>query len=183
MHDGDIEFDARILTPVFVLVAAGVAVAVGASGPSWTRAGRLVTGAMVAGWLALALRADAAAIGAQREEGYGYEAPDWQASDFARWLRSEEGGKRYQLFTNDPAAAYFLTGRPARLLPDGLDAQTVRAFADVIRARHGAVLGFESYFDPVAPPESLAARLGLREAIRFDYGVAWTPADSTERRP
>ena len=138
---------------------------------------------MVAGWLALALRADAAAIGAQREEGYGYEAPDWQASDFARWLRSEEGGKRYQLFTNDPAAAYFLTGRPARLLPDGLDAQTVRAFADVIRARHGAVLGFESYFDPVAPPESLAARLGLREAIRFDYGVAWTPADSTERRP
>ncbi|PYP71667.1 MAG: hypothetical protein DMD41_11610 [Gemmatimonadetes bacterium] len=183
MVGGDIEFDARILTPVFVLVAAGVAVAVGASGPSWTRAGRLVTGAIVAGWLALALRADAAAIGAQREEGYGYEAPDWQASDFARWLRSEEGGKRYQLFTNDPAAAYFLTGRPARLLPDGLDAQTVRAFADVIRARHGAVLGFESYFDPVAPPESLAARLGLREAIRFDYGVAWTPADSTERRP
>lgn len=179
----DIEFDARILTPVFVLAAAGVAVAVGACWQSWTGVSRLVTGALVAGWLALALRADTAAIGAQLEAGYGYEAPDWQASDFARWLRSEGGGKRFQFFTNDPAAVFFLTGRPARLLPDGLDAETVRAFADVIRARHGAVLGFESAFDPVAPPESLAARLGLREAIRFDYGVAWIPADSTERRP
>ncbi|OLC08307.1 MAG: hypothetical protein AUH42_01805 [Gemmatimonadetes bacterium 13_1_40CM_70_11] len=179
----DIEFDARILTPVFMLAAAGVAVAVGACWRSWTRVRRLVTGTVIAAWLALALRADAAAVGALREGGYGYESPDWQASDFAHWLRSDAGGTRYQLFTNDPAAAYFLTGRPARLLPDGLDAESVRAFAGVMRARHGAVLGFESYFDPVAPPESLATRLGLHEAVRFDYGVAWIPADSTERRP
>jgi len=183
MVGADIEFDARILTPLFVLAAAGVAAAVGACWRSWTRMGRLVTGVLVAGWLALALRADAAAIGAQREEGYGYETPDWQASDFAGWLRSEQGGGRYQLFTNDPAAVYFLTGRPARVLPEALDSQTVRAFAHVMRARHGALLGFESYFDPVAPPDSLAARLGLREAIRFDYGVAWIPADSAQRRP
>ena len=179
----DIEFDVRILTPLFVLAAVGVAAAVGVSWRSWTRVGRLVAAVLAAGWLALALRADAVAVGALREGGYGYESPDWQASDFAHWLRSDAGGKRYPLFTNDPAAAYFLTGRPTRLLPEGLDAQTVRAFTDVIRARHGAVLGFESYFDPVAPPESLAARLGLREAIRFDYGVAWIPADTTKPRP
>jgi hypothetical protein len=59
----------------------------------------------------------------------------------------------------------------------------VRAFAAVVRARHGAVLGFESYFDEVAPPESLALRLGLREAIRFDYGAAWIPRGQAERRP
>jgi hypothetical protein len=183
MVGAGIEFDQRILAPVFTLAAVAVAAAIGVCWWSWSTVVRGATAALVMGWLTLALRADAAAVRAFRDEGFGYEAPDWQDSDFAVWLRSPEGGQRYQFFTNDPAAAYFLTDRPARLLPAGLDPQVVRAFAAVVRARHGAVLGFESYFDEVAPPESLALRLGLREAIRFDYGAAWIPRGQAERRP
>ncbi len=183
MVGAGIEFDQRILAPVFTLAAVVVAAAVGVRWRSCSTVVRVATAAVVVGWLTLALRADAAAVRALRDEGYGYEAPDWQDSDFAFWLRSPQGGQRYQLFTNDPAAAYFLTGRPARLLPASLDAETVHTFATVMKARHGAVLGFESYFDDVAPPESLAVRLGLREAIRFDYGAAWIPGGSAERRP
>jgi hypothetical protein len=183
MVGAGIEFDQRILAPVFTLAAVVVAAAVGVRWRSCSPVVRVATAAVVVGWLTLALRADAAAVRALRDEGYGYEAPDWQGSDFAFWLRSPQGGQRYQLFTNDPAAAYFLTGRPARLLPASLDAETVHTFATVVKAWHGAVLGFESYFDDVAPPESLAVRLGLREAIRFDYGAAWIPGDSAERRP
>jgi hypothetical protein len=58
-------------------------------------------------------------------------------------------------------------------LPQTLDADSVRAFADTVRRRHGAVLGFETDFDYQAPPDSIAARLGLRPAVRFDYGTAW----------
>jgi len=183
MVGAGIEFDQRILAPVFTLGAVAVAAAIGICWGSWATVARAATVALVLGWLTLALRADAAAVRASRDEGYGYEAADWQDSDFALWLRSPEGGRRYQLFTNDPAAAYFLTGRPARLLPARLDPESVRSFAAVLRTRHGAVLGFESYFEEVAPPESLAVRLGLREAARFDYGAAWIPSGSTERRP
>jgi hypothetical protein len=177
MVGADIEYDERILTPLFVLGAVTVAAGVGVCWRSWRAPGRLAAGALLAGWLTLALRADAKAVSALRNGGYGYEGEDWQASDFARWLRDPQGGRRYQLFTNDPAAVYFLTGRPARLLPWTQDPDSVRAFADTLRARGGALLGFESSFDPVASPDSLAVRLGLREAIRFEYGAAWIPPE------
>ena len=170
-----IEFDDRILAPLFTLGAVAVAVSVVISWRGWGRIGRLSVAASVAGWLVLAVRVDAAAVRSLREGGYGYEGDDWQRTDFAAWIRGASGGRRYQLFTNDPAAAYFLSGRPSRLLPTTLDPDSVRALADTMRRRHGALLGFESNFDPVAPPESLAARLGLKRAIRFDYGAAWVP--------
>src|SRR6267378_2107697 len=97
MVGAGIEFDQRILAPVFTLAAVAVATAIGVCWRSWSTVVRVATAALVLGWLTLALRADAAAVRASRDEGYGYEAPDWQDSDLALWLRSPEGGQRYQL--------------------------------------------------------------------------------------
>jgi hypothetical protein len=166
-----IEFDARILTPLFVLAAVAVATSLDAGWRSWTGLRRAAAMLPLATWMALAIPADAAAVQVVRE-GYGYEAPEWQESDFARRLRSATAS---QFFTNDPAAVYFLTGRPARLVVPSLDSGLVRAFADTLQARHGMLLRFEADFEDVAPADSLAARLGWREAIHFEHGTAWLP--------
>jgi len=157
-----IEFDARILTPLFFLAAAAVAASAGAAWPAWTRGARVAAALALVLWMALAISADAATLRVARE-GYGYEAADWQESDVARWLRQRGPGT--QFFTNDPAAVYFLTGRPARLVVPSLDSSLVGPFADTLEVRHGVLLGFEADFDEVAPVDSLAARLGWREAI------------------
>src|SRR5260370_25746220 len=98
-----IEFDQRILAPVFTLAAVVVAAAVGVRWRSCSAVVRVATAALVVGWLTLALRADAAAVQALRDEGYGFGAPGWQGSDFAFWPRSPEGGPRHQLFPHAPA--------------------------------------------------------------------------------
>jgi hypothetical protein len=166
-----IEFDARILTPLFVLAAVAVAASLGVRWGPWSARARAAAALPLVLWMGLAIPADAAAVRVVRE-GYGYEAPEWQESAFARRLRDATTS---QFFTNDPAAVYFLTGRPARLLVAALDSGSVRAFADTLQARRGVLLRFEADFEDVAPADSLAARLGWREAIRFEHGTAWLP--------
>src|SRR5260370_16810268 len=75
MVGAGIEFDQRILAPVFTLAAVVVAAAVGVRWRSCSTVVRVATAALVVGWLTLALRADAAAGQALRDEGFGYEAP------------------------------------------------------------------------------------------------------------
>lgn len=176
-----IEFDARILAPLFLLAAVTVAASVGAAWPAWGPRSRLGAVAALALWTGLAIPADAAAVRLARE-GYGYEAADWQESDFARWVRGGTAAGA-QFFTNDPAAVFFLTGRPARLVVPSMDPALAGPFADTLQARHGVLLGFEADFDEAAPVDSLAARLGWREAIHFEHGTAWIPPGPLQAQP
>jgi hypothetical protein len=169
----DVAFDRRLLAPLFFLAALGAPAAVAELRRRGRRAGP--TGAVAVGvvWIALTCMADVGEVRAVRDAGYGYEGADWQRSPMARWIRTD--GRRYAMFTNDPAAVFFLTGRPARLLPRTLSPSGLGAFAATFARHQGALLGFVDSFDPTVAPDSLAAALGLREVAAFEYGRAWVP--------
>lgn len=182
---GEIEFDDRILSPVFLCGGAAVGTMTGLAWPGWRRGWRVLAGLALAAWCGAALRVDAGQVRDLRTEGYGYEGADWQETDFAAWLRS--GARGFEIFTNDPAAIYFLTGRPSRMLPETAAPDSLRAFTATFFRRPALLVGFTDAYRESPPPDSLARRLGLRAVQSFDYGAAWrrdtAPAPRRPRRP
>jgi hypothetical protein len=168
---GEIEFDDRILSPLYLCGGAAVGTMVGGLWGGWQRIGRVAVTMGLAAWVGAAVVVDVGQVRMLRTDGYGYEGVDWQHTDFARWLKVE--GKPYDIYSNDPAAIYFLTGRPARMLPMTLAPDSVRRFRDVFLKRPALLVGFQDSYRQSAAPSVLARRYGLVKLEEFDYGVAW----------
>ena len=168
---GEIEFDDRILSPLYLCGGAAVGTMIGSLWPGWTPRGRWAAGGVVAAWIAAALLVDAGQVRTLRTDGYGYEGGDWQRTDFAQWLRTR--GARYEIYSNDPAAIYFLTGRPSRMLPETLAPDSVARFRSAFDRRPALLVGFQDDYRQSAAPAVLARRYGLRALQTFDYGTAW----------
>ncbi|HEX4560581.1 MAG TPA: hypothetical protein VH113_02005, partial [Gemmatimonadales bacterium] len=137
----DIPFDSRILSPVFLVASLATAAAVAAVG---ARARPAVVAALVLtgwGWSALAGVRDVQVVGRARALGLDYETAEWQESPVADWLRGP--GRVLTLYTNDPAGIWFVNGRPSRLLPDTLDADSVQAFQRQFQSRPSALVAFD----------------------------------------
>ena len=169
--DLTIPVDQRILSP-FIVLAETAAVAAFAS--RWQRRRRGWRAALAAAgvvWLGASALATARAIADALDGGWGYASDETRASRIGAWLRGAGAGA--ELFSDDPAGVWFLTGRPSRDAPETLDADSLAAFGRVLRERHGVLVGFPSALEIGAPPDSLAARLGLAEVARFPDGVAW----------
>jgi len=109
-----------------------------------------------------------------RGGGWGYAGEEWQASEVARWLRTD--GARYPLFTNNAPDVWFATGRRSWKLPDTADADSAAAFGAMLRRRHGALVGFARPGALMADPAALASRLGLVVLVRLDGATVWVPA-------
>jgi len=172
LHVGaEIPFDSRILGPLFMLLALGIATVVVTQAGTWPPAAKGVLGLVVVAWLVGAGRWDAGEIGTTREYGLGYESPDWQTSDVANWLRGDGTGRI--AYSNDPAGVWHVTHRPVRIIPHRIDPDTLREFSARFFAVPSVLLGFDSPFAPVASPDTLARLLGLREVARFEHGAAW----------
>jgi hypothetical protein len=77
------------------------------------------------------------------------------------------------LYTNWPAALYFNAGRASHDLPDVTDALTLRRFRDRLARNHGVLVAFSAPNSDVAPPDSVARVLGLRQIARFSDGSVW----------
>jgi hypothetical protein len=171
--DEGIPLDERLLSPLFLFISLGVAVAVGSL---WSEARPAVrwTGACVlAAWLVASGWRSGAIVAEAREGGWGYASADWLASDLVRWLRTEGAG--YSLFSNNPADAWFATGRRSWTLPEAADSETAAAFGEILRRRNGLVVGFEKPLSPMVRPDELAGRLALPIIARLDGAAVWGP--------
>ncbi|HKV71888.1 MAG TPA: hypothetical protein VJN62_11605 [Gemmatimonadales bacterium] len=165
----DIPFDSRILSPFFLtvsLAAAQAVVVVGAAART-----RVVTALAVSAWCALAGVRDAQVVRQARASGLDYETAEWQESPVADWLRGP--GRALTLYTTDPAGIWFINGRPSRLLPDTLDADSVSAFRRQFESRPSALVAFDVPFSEMAPADSIVAALRLTPAAQFAHGVVW----------
>ena len=168
---GEIEFDDRILSPLYLCGGAAVGTMVGGLWSGWQRVGRAAVALGLAAWVGAAVVVDVGQVRMLRTDGYGYEGVDWQHTDFARWLKVK--GKPYEIYSNDPAAIYFLTGRPARMLPMTLAPDSVQRFRDVFLKRPALLVGFQDSYRQSAAPSVLARQYGLVKLEEFDYGVVW----------
>ena len=168
---GEIEFDDRILSPLYICGGAAVGTMIGNLWDGWTVRGRWAAGGLLAAWMASAVVVDVGQVRTLRSEGYGYEGADWQKTDFARWLRTF--GARYEIYSNDPAAIYFLAGRPSRMLPETLAPDSVARFKDVFNKHPSLLVGFQDDYRQSAAPAVLAREYGLWKLKEFDYGTAW----------
>jgi hypothetical protein len=167
--DETIPFDERLLSPFIMLVevaaAAGLAAAWRAARP---RAALACVGVL---WLGASAWATVSAVVDATDGGWGYSSDEWRGSALGRWLRTN--ARRGPIYSNNPAAAYFLTLRPTRDVPDGLDADSVRAFGRLLAARRGVLVRFPNDFDPAAEPDSIAGRLALPLLAVFPEGAVW----------
>jgi hypothetical protein len=176
--DRTIEFDNRILSPLFMSGAVILAVAAiatwriaGARLAPWARSAAFIVSGL---WLAAGiLKAVGDPPTAIRTRG-DYLSPSWQQAPAAGWLRTT--GRGYALFSNDPAAIFFITGRPSRLLPRTLDPDSLRGFDRRLRETRGALLGYPRPYEDMADPGRVASLLKLCPvASSPDRGTVWLP--------
>jgi hypothetical protein len=171
--DADIPFDWRILSPLVLSLHLVVTIALVRHWHVFaSRAWRGCAAALVASWFVAAGWNATHNVWSMLTAGACYDGPAWQGSAFARWLRGP--GRHYALYSNDPAAVWHLDHRSSWLLPETADAPTLAVFAERVRARPSAVLGFASAFDPTADPRQLASLVGLFEQQASDLVTVWT---------
>ena len=178
---GTIPFDERIFAPVILLVELAAATALGA----WwrVRAGRrgarrasslavrAAAAVAVLAWLAGSVALTTRNVTYVVQNGSDFAGTQWRQSPLLDFVRKRAADRA--LYSNWPAAIYFHTGRVARDLPMALDSVTLATFARRLAQTHGLVVAFNAPSPDVAPPDSIARRLGLRRAGRFEDGTAW----------
>jgi hypothetical protein len=167
----NIPFDDRMLSPVILLAEIATAAAVGACWRVWPRSLRIAAGAALALWVTASTRAAARAVADARDGGWGYASDEWRESRLGQWLRTEARGR--EIFSNDPAGVWFLTHRPSRALPVAGDSASLEDFAAMLKGRPALVVGFAYAYEPMASPDTVARRLGLRVAAAFPEGRVW----------
>ena len=167
----NIPFDDRMLSPAILLVEVAVAAALGARWRTWKRPARLAAAAAVGLWFVASAWATERAVADARDGGWGYASDDWRGSELGQWLRTE--GRHEEIFSNDPAGIWFLAHRPSRELPSLSDSGSLEEFAQILSERQGLVVGFAEEYEPMAAPDSLARRLGLKVVAAFPGGRVW----------
>ena len=172
--DAEIPLDDRLLSPLFLFGALGVAVASGTLPGTVRVASRLAAAAVLVLWLAASGWQTGVQVAQARDGGWGYASVDWRESDLVRWLRTE--ARSHAIFSNNPADVWFATGRESWNLPLTADSDTVAAFRRVMLQRHGLVVGFPNPLEPMVRPEELAGRLALPIIARLDGAAVWGPA-------
>ncbi len=169
--DPNIPADERILSPLIVLGELAVVLAAAAWWPMWGRAARVVAAVVLVAWVAGAASQSWDRVSYALDEGNDFAGTMWRESPTIAWVRSE--GTGHALYSNWPVALYFHAGRASHSLPAVLDPLMLNRFHDRLERQRGLVVAFSTPSPDVVPPDSLAARLGLREQARFSDGVVW----------
>lgn len=169
--DPDIPFDDRMLSPMFLLGALGLAVGFAAAWRRWNGPARAVAALALALWMGAGMLATARFVRVAREGGWGYANDEWHSSPLVEWLAAE--GPRRALFTNNAAGVYFALHRPSRGLPETLQPDELAGFAEVLERSRGLLVQFREGYDNEVGADEVARRLGLVELARSDLGVVW----------
>ena len=177
--DPGIPLDERILSPLLLVVALRIGVALAAfwRGSFGTRRGLvLLTIGITASWIWGSAEVSAGLVSDFRSDGGDLAAHQWTASPLVAWAAHAPPSTR--LYSNWPAAIWFHTSRASFELPSDLDPGTVQEFREKIEREHGALLAFNARAEDYASPDSLAALAGLVAAERWPDGTVWrAPAD------
>lgn len=171
--DPEIPFDWRILSPLIATWQLTLSVTfVRRWHNITTRTERIAAATLALAWFAAASWNAGHNVIAMQRSGALYDAPAWQDSEFAAWLRAE--GRQYALYTNNPPVLWHLDHRSSWLLPETTESATLSALRERLYERPSAVLGFESAFAETADPHLLAAQLGLPHPQCFEQVCVWT---------
>lgn len=162
-----IPFDDRILAPALLCAVISV---FAAALRTAARFGRT----LLVAWLTIAAVSATASASNMMIEREDYGAPAWQYSASAQWLRTNATG--CTLFTNDPVAVYFTTGRPSRVLPMSLAVDSVQQFAVYVRASHGLIVQYPAAFIDMADAGIVARAIGLTDTRFSDSAIVWSNA-------
>ncbi|HET7565902.1 MAG TPA: hypothetical protein VFJ96_12960 [Gemmatimonadaceae bacterium] len=176
--DGAIPFDNRILSPLFLLleISAVVSLAVWWRAPR-AQALRVVAAAALLVWWGASLATSWNDVSYAMENGSDYGEARWRSSPLVAWTRTD--GARCAIFTNQPAAIYFQAHRLPHGTPLDQSPDTLRAFADTLVARRGALVAFDEPGTAAAiPPDSVLRALSLERIARFADGSIWMPASA-----
>lgn len=160
-----IPFDDRILAPALLC-------AIIAAFSATLRVSRWRGKTVAVAWLAVAAVAsisNAANVMTERED---YGAASWQQGASAQWLRANANG--CTVFTNDPVAVYFATGRPSRVLPTSVAIDSVQQFGAHLRATHGLIVQYPAAFIDMADAGTTARAIGLTATHFADSTIVWT---------
>ncbi len=171
--DPNIPFDERILSPLFLLAAIALGLAIAAWWPEGSRVARVAVGSVVLLWFAVSAGVSISRIVVAREDGNDFAGSDWRDSPTIAWVRDSAGGAHRTLYTNWPAAVYFQAQRASHDVPETLDGLTLHRFRDRLAHTHGTMVGFSAVDPDLASPERIAALMGLRLVARFDDGAVW----------
>lgn len=171
--DPKIPFDARILSPLVLLLMAFVAAAI-VSG--WDRWGMLLRYGIATAFVAW-LIGSAAASGDDAAwavtHGAELAGAEWRRSELLDWVRSR--AESTPLYSNWPAAIHFYVQRPAWELPDTTTPSLARAFADTLAARGAFLVAFDAPNPYGALADSLAAAARLPIIARLNDGTVYGP--------
>ena len=179
LADPGIPFDERILVPLFLLVAIGVAITVAAWWRGARRIARGVAAILLVAWFAASFRASEDDVEWVLENGSDFAQAQWTASPLLAWARANAA--RRPLYSNWPAAIVFHLHRAARETPNDSTAALLRAFADTVRVRAGIVLAFDQPSPDQIGVAALARAPGLRAVARFADGTAFAPDTPSTR--
>jgi hypothetical protein len=177
--DPEIPFDWRILSPVMLTCELVAVVVFVRLWPSCRPTLRLATLLGASVWLIASARASWTHATNMRADGACYDAPAWQQSSLARWLRG--AGNDYELYSNDPAAIWHICHRNSKLLPESEDPTTLRALSERLHARRSAIIDFPGAFEATLAPSFVAASVGLQAVSRLDRASVWTCDDILSR--
>jgi hypothetical protein len=166
--EGSFTFDARLLSPLFLIASLTFVVA---AATWWRSAGRTprlgLTLALLA-WGAASLAASRTLVRESLTDGADLARDSWRRSALLEWVRSD--GAHRPLYSNWPSLPYFYLDRPARGVPTSGDAATLRAFGDSVAAHDGVVLVFAVDNPAYTRADSLVAASGLGVLAEWPEG-------------
>ncbi len=169
--DARIPFDERILSPLILLAEIAVVAALGVAWRGWGKRARAAAVVLVASWMAGTASSASDVVTDVMDNGWDYGSPEWRNAPVGEWLRTR--ANQAEIFSNNPAIVWFLTGRASRRLPATLAPDSVRAFDRAVAGRRWVLVEFPFYYEEMAGPDSLALRLGLHREVVTSKGVVW----------
>ena len=173
LADPGIPFDERILVPLFVLVAIGVAVTLATWWRTAGRVSRVAVGTLLVAWFGASFRASEDDVEWMLENGSDFAQAQWTASPVLAWTRANAA--RRPLYSNWPAAIVFHLHRPAHEVPNDSTVKLLREFADTVRVRKGIVVAFDQPSPDQIGVTALARAPGLHAAARLADGTVFVP--------
>jgi 4-amino-4-deoxy-L-arabinose transferase-like glycosyltransferase len=171
--DPGIPLDDRLMAPLLVLVEVAMVLIIAPAWRGWPSSAKVLVAVLVTLWWGAALRVSAISARYAVQTGNDFAEDCWRDSPLVAWVRSNGAG--HALFTNVPEALYFHAGRLSHELPDEEDATTGAAFVDTLLRRNALVVDFDETCGALENPDSILARVPLREVVSVPTGRVLAP--------
>lgn len=131
-------------------------------------------------WLGAACWQSYADVASLLEDRDDYGSEYWTGTEAAEWMRTS--GKTHALYSNDPVATYFITGRPSRTVPDRFSRSTATDFLMRLRASNGVLIEYPKPLEDMVDARELARQVGMCIVVSSEVGNVWRlPTSAMER--